>query len=218
MENILISSTRDTQFDFTLTASGLDIKRGSVYFCIKQSAQTSILIHCRHLTGQQWTVKFPKNALSVGNHAYKLCVVVDDFYFEPVSGKIDVVSKDTVHVGPVSDKPTQTKSSQDEKGAVSEETQPTPPDTITHSETTEKTILKSHTDTPEEKPKPILELDADVLHTHSKRKPIKEESAEYGDYTPSFDFFVTDHPYQQLPDKGEKDRRVREILNSFKSK
>lgn len=189
METINISTSQDTQFDFNLTATGLDVKTGSVFFCIEQSKHLSLQVKCRHSTGQQWSVTFPKGALEYGEHKYKLCVVIDDFYFEPMSGKLNVVSDKTVSVNNKEDK------KQDKKEDKSE------------SESKPSQSKKEDTDKPKSKPQ---------RRKDDKKESIKEQSE---DTTPSTDyqFFTTDHPYGKLTDKGEKDRRVREILKSFKN-
>lgn len=188
METINISTSQDTQYDFNLTATGLDIKSGKVFFCIKQDNDLSIQIRCKHLTGQQWLVKFPKGAFEFGEHDFDLCVVVNDFYFEPMSGKLNVVSSGSVSVNNKEDKPkenTEDKSKQKDQQKQTDKSE------------------KSKKDIPKK------EIKEDTAET------VKEQSSKTTQST-DYQFFTTDHPYGKLPDRGEKDRKVREILNSFK--
>lgn len=200
MENITLTTKRENQFDFDLTASGIDIKKAAVHFCVSIDKHTSSLVHCRHLAGQKWSVTFPKGLLDSGKYQFKLCVVVDDFYFEPASGNINVVTADNITVGS-----SPKVSSEDEEVATKPKEE------------------KPKEEKPKEENKPVTAKDQKPkdekkLVTAKEEKPKEEKPKKEGFELslPAFQFLSSDHPWKSMPDGGEKDRKVRDIIRSLK--
>lgn len=98
MENIVISNNIDNSFEFDATAQGLDIKSGKLLLHVAVSDQLSYTIKCTHIAGVKWAINIPKNTFENGTFDYTLSVIVDNFYFEPMVGKLEVVHDDSITV------------------------------------------------------------------------------------------------------------------------
>ena len=196
MENLTISSKVDNTFDFDITAQGLNVKSGQVLLNVEVTKHLSYSIHCKNVAGQKWTMTIPKETFENGTHKYKICVIVDDFYFEPIKGELVVVSKDTIKVGSSDNKDSKEKEKskksdpKNDKKAVKEDITP-------------KTDNKDNI----EEPKEIKETQTeDEIHIQETVNPTA---------APQYQFFKTDHPYESMDDNGEKDRKVRQIIQEM---
>lgn len=111
MEKITISSKIDSKFEFEMTAQGIDLKDGKVFFQIKKSDDIFYDVKCQHENGDRWSVTVPKGLIKNGSYNFKLCVIVEDFYFEPVEGQLNVISAQVIQVSGID----QNKKEKDDK-------------------------------------------------------------------------------------------------------
>lgn len=98
MDKITISSKMDSTFGFEMTAQGINLKDARVLFQTEISEGITYDILCNHIKGDKWSVTIPKGLIDDGAYDFKLCVIVEDFYFEPVKGKLDVISEHIIKV------------------------------------------------------------------------------------------------------------------------
>jgi hypothetical protein len=101
MENITISSKIDSTFEFEMTASGIDLDSGKAVFQTEISSGINYDVDCKKEKGKLWSVTIPKGLIPNGAYNFSLCVIVDEYFFEPVTGKINVVSAETIKVSGV---------------------------------------------------------------------------------------------------------------------
>ena len=118
IENIIISSKIDSTFEFEMVAQGINLEDARVLFQTEVTKDVNYDVLCQHIQGDKWSCTIPKSLISDGAYNFKLCVIVEDFYFEPVKGMLSVVSEKTIEVfGVTSDakKPKPTKPTKPKK-------------------------------------------------------------------------------------------------------
>ena len=113
MKNITISSKIDSTFDFEMSSVGIDTKKSKPLFQVDVSPGIHYAVECKKKTGSKWSVTIPKGLIHNGSYKFKLCVIVDEFYFEPIKGQITVVSAKTIEVSGVPVKVEQSKVKED---------------------------------------------------------------------------------------------------------
>lgn len=103
MDKITISSKMDSTFGFEMTARGINLKDARALFQTEISKGITYDILCDHIKGDKWSVTIPKGLINDGAYDFKLCVIIEDFYFEPVKGKLNVISEHIIKVFGVSE-------------------------------------------------------------------------------------------------------------------
>ena len=98
MDKITISSKMDSTFGFEMTAQGINLKDARALFQTEITKGITYDILCDHIKGDRWSVTIPKGLIDDGAYDFKLCVIIEDFYFEPVKGKLDVISEHIIKV------------------------------------------------------------------------------------------------------------------------
>jgi len=117
MENITISSKIDSTFEFEMTATGVDLSSSIASFQTEISSGIRYNVNCVKGEDRKWSVTIPKGLIPNGSYKFSLCVVVDEFFFEPVTGKLNVVSAEIIKVSgiPVEMEPAKEKPAKKEK-------------------------------------------------------------------------------------------------------
>ena len=201
MKNITVHSNEKTEYEFNLTSTGVVLDTGKVFFLIKLENDVSIRIDCNKKKGQTWVLSIPEKTLKDGSYNYTVCAIVEHYYFEAYTGKIDVLSDSSFSIEPVQ--------TSDESKEVDEHQQKDIPQKADENENKPKNSKKGN--------KKVNEQTGDSEVDVVVKQPIKEASAPVIS-RPIFNFNTIKHPYTTLKDNGETDKKVREALQRLKLK
>jgi excinuclease UvrABC ATPase subunit len=225
MENITIHANKETVFDFEASVRGLDLKTGKVLFMVDISDNEKHVIACEHVVGIKWSVKFPENTFKPETYNYTLSIIIDGYYFEPMSGSLNVFNEeyDTIdeHNGIDHNKEVDNKevvSSEnvpEQKELVKEELN----EELVKEELKETKVKISNDMVVKEMISNLSESKKEDIKSSKKPKKVIKEDKEITKRNikeNGFTFFETDHPYSKLSDRGEKDKKVKNLLKGLK--
>ena len=200
MNNITVHSNKQTQYEFNLTSTGVVLDSGNVFVLIETQKDISMRIQCQKLKGQTWQLTVPENTLKDGSYKYTVTAIVDHYYFEAYTGKIDVLSDSSFSVEQV-----EFSQKSDEED---ENEQPQVPQKVAASDKPNKKQKKSDTKVNEQ----AIQSEVEVVVEHPVEKVIEPIISK-----PIFNFNATKHPYNTLKDNGETDKKVRAALQRLKT-
>jgi hypothetical protein len=195
MDRITISSKIDSTFEFEMLADGINLDDSDVRLRIEQSKDIANVIRCNNVKDNMWTVTIPKGLVPNGGYKFTLDVNVDDFHFEPASGKITVVNEKTIKVYGVDQEQPKPKSKPKKKVEESKE--------IIDEMKTESE------ETVEDKPKELSEADIKVREILASIKTRGSDENIVENILENADTNIIDRDYD---DPNEK---VRDILESI---
>jgi len=98
MEHFSINSLTDNCIDFDITAQGVDVKKGKVHLCVHITDSTTYQFSCTHKVGVNWEVNIPKKTLKNGSYDFSITIIINELFFEPHTGKIDVISGESITI------------------------------------------------------------------------------------------------------------------------
>ena len=101
MEKITISSKIDSTFEFEMTAHGISLRNSKTLFQTEVKPGIKYDVECKNVEGKLWEVTIPKGLIPNGSYDFNLCVIAEEFFFTPVTGKLNVVSAKTIKVSGV---------------------------------------------------------------------------------------------------------------------
>jgi len=119
MTTININPSKSSNIEFELSVQGMDNTNDiSVRFVVLEMfAGCGVSIECKNVGGSKWAATIPPGVqLSESAYDFRIETVVNEYYFEPAEGKLQVMSDPVVHIEEQTSKPTIT--------AVFEETEP----------------------------------------------------------------------------------------------
>jgi len=105
---IKLSNSKNTDLEFDVSIQGLNedtIGSADVRFVIANADDRfNMSVKCVKTEGSKWMAKIPAPMLQNTNQQFRVEVIVDGYYFEPVNGSLVLVSEPTVgmteHVAP----------------------------------------------------------------------------------------------------------------------
>ena len=186
MEKITISSKIDSKFEFEMSAIGVDLKLGKALFETEISKGIKYSVNCINESGKLWSVTIPKGLIPNGSYAFTLCVIADEYYFEPVKGKLEVVSSEIIEV----------------LGVPANKQQPKEKDTSTKKPTAKKVTAK----------KPKINEDNNISDELIE-SPHVEEKHEPTTQKPKFDLFKSKEYIEEM--ESERNKEVKYSNRKF---
>lgn len=169
---------------------------------------------CKKVKGQRWKLMIPKDTIKLGTFNYEMCAVVEHYNLEIFKGKVQVVEKGSIAL-------------EGDLGYSLEEDVETLEQAIEDSEQQHTNQANSDQGSGNNNRKVATELVEEVIIAKNIKEdlgnlstPITEsaEPAPEGNAPVTkraFNFIQIDHPYSNLKDKGETDKKVRAILKQF---
>jgi len=95
--NLTAPGNRDSTFEFELKTEGVNLADCRVYFVL-QDEGFNYELPCKKINETFWSITIPKKLSTSKNRQYTVCVIAEDFHFEPVKGDIKFINKDDVQV------------------------------------------------------------------------------------------------------------------------
>lgn len=95
---VTLSNLRQNTLEFELEADGISINEADVQLVI-EAANMGLTFDAKRTSGKKWEVNVPPlPMLKRTNYPFKVTLASEGFYFEPMSGSVNVVGNGTVNV------------------------------------------------------------------------------------------------------------------------
>ena len=100
MTTISLNPSKTNNIEFQLTVQGEGDHTPQVRFVILQLfGESDLSIPCSKLSGDKWRALLPKNvALVEADYKFVVEVVINEYFFEPASGKLAILSDPVVKI------------------------------------------------------------------------------------------------------------------------
>lgn len=120
--NLTINPSKPSELEFDVNVQGVEDDKQQVRFVLIGSDNIDYSIRCKHKGGNTWIVSFPKVKQLINQQTvpFRIEIVVDGYYFEPVQGDLALVDNPDVTVSKQPNKPTVSTSFKESKSTVKE--------------------------------------------------------------------------------------------------
>lgn len=184
-DNIVsITNTKENVLEFDVEVDGLDTEKIQVNFVIS-TKDVNLSFSAKKGAGTKWSVKIPKmSILEKTSYDYTISVIADGYYFEPMTGVVNIVGSAELYtttpknttLASKKEEEKEDKSKEPDKKGKKEEEKDDKDD-----KKDEKKVIKTETLTPwKSREKPIEQIARELMEQHKKEEtnPVAPKKVE----------------------------------------
>jgi hypothetical protein len=95
---VTVSNSKKNTIEFELEAEGVKVNKAAVNLVI-ESATMGLMFEASKKSGKKWEVEIPPlPMLKETTYPFKVTLATEGYYFEPMTGKINIVGNESVKV------------------------------------------------------------------------------------------------------------------------